>query len=140
MYSKIIVPIAMDRLDRGEKSLLRAKSLLDDGGEIVILNVVEDVALYMQGYMVSDFPLNYMETSRRAALDTLTELREKVGIEARVEVRNGRAASAIEDVAEDEKADLVIVASHMPVLSDYFLGTTAERVARHCKCSVLVER
>ena len=34
MYSKIIVPVAMDQLERGEAILRRAVSLLAEGGEI----------------------------------------------------------------------------------------------------------
>jgi universal stress protein F len=49
MYSRIIVPIAMDQLEHGEKVLERAKSLLDEGGEIILLNVVEDLNAYAQG-------------------------------------------------------------------------------------------
>ena len=36
--------------------------------------------------------------------------------------------------------DLIIVASHRPGLQDYFLGSTAAKVVRHAKCSVLVIR
>ena len=64
MYSKIIVPIAMDQLEHGEKVLTRAQSLLDDGGEIILLNVVEDLNAYAQGYMIVDFPLELIEASR----------------------------------------------------------------------------
>ena len=42
--------------------------------------------------------------------------------------------------AEDDKVDLIIIASHKPGLQDYFLGSTAARVVRHASCSVLVVR
>lgn len=140
MYSKIIVPIAMDHLDHGEKTLERAKSLLDAGGEIVLLNVVEDLNAYAQGYMIVDFPLELMEASRKHATTTLSELRDKHGIGGRVEVRIGGAAGVINAFAEEEHADLVIIASHRPGLIDYFIGSTASRVASHCSCAVLVDR
>lgn len=38
------------------------------------------------------------------------------------------------------KADLIIIASHTPDFSNYFIGATADRVVRHAKCSVLVDR
>ncbi|MDO9417295.1 universal stress protein [Pararhizobium sp.] len=140
MFSKIVVPVAMDHLDRGEKSLSQAARLLEAGGEIILLNIVEDMMPYVQGYMVADFPLDMLETSRRVALERLTELKQNSGIDCRLEIRLGGAAGMICGFAQDEKADLVIIASHRPGLSDYFLGSTTERVARHCKCSVLVER
>ena len=140
MYSKIIVPIAMDHLEQGEKTLARAKSLLDAGGEIVLLNVVEDLNAYAQGYMIVDFPLELIESSRTHATTTLTALRDRHGLKGRVEVRVGGAAGVINSFAEEEKADLVIIASHKPGLIDYFIGSTASRVASHCRCAVLIDR
>ena len=107
MYRKIIVPIAMDQLEHGEKTLERAQSLLDDGGEIILLNVVEDLNAYAQGYMIVDFPLEVMEESRKQATQTLTDLKEKHAVNGRVEIRIGGAAGVINTFAEEEKADLV---------------------------------
>jgi nucleotide-binding universal stress UspA family protein len=140
MYSRIIVPIAMDQLEHGEKVLTRAQSLLDDGGEIILLNVVEDLNAYAQGYMIVDFPLELIEASRDHAKKTLTGFLEKHGVKGHVEIRIGGAAGAINSFAEEAKADLVIIASHRPGLIDYFIGSTATRVASHCKCAVLIDR
>jgi len=140
MYSRIIVPIAMDQLEHGEKVLMRAQSLLDDGGEIILLNAVEDLNAYAQGYMIVDFPLELIEASRDHATKTLTGLLEKHGVNGRAEIRIGGAAGVINSFAEEAKADLVIIASHRPGLIDYFIGSTATRVASHCKCAVLIDR
>ena len=37
-------------------------------------------------------------------------------------------------------ADLILIASHVPDFGNYFIGATADRVVRHSKCSVLVDR
>lgn len=141
MYSRIIVPIAMDHLEHGEKVLERAQSLLDEGGEIILLNVVEDLNAYAQGYMIVDFPLELIEASREHANKTLTNLMEKHGVtKGRVEIRIGGAAGVINNFAEEAEGDLVIIASHRPGLIDYFIGSTASRVASHCKCAVLIDR
>ncbi len=39
-----------------------------------------------------------------------------------VEIRTGGAAGSINALAEEENADLVIIASHRPGLIDYFIG------------------
>ena len=44
------------------------------------------------------------------------------------------------EVADETHADLIIVASHQPDVQDYFLGSTAAKVVRHARCSVLVLR
>ena len=139
MYRKIIVPIAMEQLEHGESVLGIAEKLIDEGGEI-ILNVVEDLNAYAQGYMIVDFPLEMIEESRKHAVKTLEALKTKHGINGRVEIRTGGAAGSINALAEEEKADLVIIASHRPGLIDYFIGSTASRVVSHCPCAVLVDR
>ncbi|AGA05952.1 universal stress protein [Sinorhizobium meliloti] len=140
MYKKIIVPIAMDQLEHGESVLGIAEKLIDEGGEIILLNVVEDLNAYAQGYMIVDFPLEMIEESRKHAVKTLEALKTKHGINGRVEIRTGGAAGSINAFAEEENADLVIIASHRPGLIDYFIGSTASRVVSHCPCAVLVDR
>ena len=42
--------------------------------------------------------------------------------------------------AQDWNADLIVVGSHRPVMSDYLLGSNAKTIVRHAQCSVLVVR
>ena len=53
MYKKIIVPVDLSATDKGEKILAKAKALLDADGEIVLINVVEE----LPGYMAIDLPV-----------------------------------------------------------------------------------
>jgi nucleotide-binding universal stress UspA family protein len=55
-------------------------------------------------------------------------------------VTTGRVFRGILDVAEQEKADLIVLASHRPDLRDLLIGENAERIVRHARCSVLVVR
>ncbi len=136
MYKKIIVPIDMGNLERGERILHRAHSLLDEGGEIVLLNVVEDIP----GYIAIDLPADMIQNAMKDGRDKLEQLRKKTGVPASLEVRSGAAAHEILAAAAERQADLIIVASHKPDFSNYFIGATADRVVRHSKCSVLVDR
>ena len=43
-------------------------------------------------------------------------------------------------IADEVRADLIVVGSHRLEMKDYFLGTNASRVARHAGCSVLIAR
>lgn len=136
MYKKIIVPVDMGNLDRGERILRKAQTLLDEGGEIVLMNVVEDIP----GYIAIDLPVDMIQNAMKDGRDKLEQLRNKTGIAASLEVRSGAAAHEILAAAAEHDADLVIVASHKPDFSNYFIGATADRVVRHSKCSVLVDR
>lgn len=136
MYKKIIVPVDVGALDKGEKILAKAAALLDADGEVVLLNVLED----MPGYLAIDLPVDLMENALGENKAKLVQLKEKLGLNAKVEIRSGAAAREILAAAEEHGADLVIVASHRPDISNYFIGATADRVVRHAKCSVLVDR
>lgn len=136
MYKKIIVPIEIGSMEKGEKIFRKAAKLLDDGGQIILLNVVEDVPTYV----AVELPVNIVEDAMKEGRDRLDELVAKTGIPATVEVRNGPPAAAIIAAAEHYGADLIMVASHIPDIYNYFIGATADRVVRHAKCSVLVDR
>ncbi|AUW41480.1 universal stress protein [Rhizobium leguminosarum] len=136
MYRKIIVAIALGGIDKGERILRKAASLLDAGGEIIALNVVEDVP----SYVAIELPANMVEDAMKDGREKLETLIAAAGVTATVEIANGPPAKAIISTAESHGADLIIVASHVPDFSNYFIGATADRVVRHAKCSVLVDR
>ncbi|MBB4194155.1 nucleotide-binding universal stress UspA family protein [Rhizobium aethiopicum] len=136
MYRKIIVAIALGSLDRGENILRKAASLLDAGGQIVALNVVEDVPTYV----AIELPANMLDDAMKDGRAKLEALVAATGVAATIDIRNGPPAKAIIAAAESHGADLIILASHIPDFSNYFIGATADRVVRHAKCSVLVER
>lgn len=136
MYKKIIVPVDPAAVSVGEKILTKAKSLLDAGGEIVMLTIVEDIP----GYLAIDVPVDLIEGAIKEAKAKLVELKEKIGVAAHIEIRSGAPAREILAAAEEHKADLIIVGSHVPDFSNYFIGATADRVVRHSKISVLVDR
>lgn len=56
-------------------------------------------------------------------------------------VRRGHAAEEILRAAEDRPADLIVLGSHgRSAIARFFVGSVAERVARHAPCPVLVAR
>lgn len=136
MYKKIVVPVEMGQLEKGEKILAKAKALLDTDGEIVVVNIVETVP----SYITVDLPVDFIDLSVKDAEEKIAALDARLGTHARKIVRIGSAAREIMEIAETEKADLIIIASHRPDFTNYLIGATADRVVRHSKCSVLVDR
>lgn len=136
MYKKIIVPIDIGNLERGEGILRKAGTLLDEGGEILVMNVVEDIP----GYIAIDLPPDMIANAMKDSRQKLEALRDKTGVKGAIEVRKGAAAHEILACAREHEADLIVVASHKPDFANYFIGATADRVVRHSKCSVLVDR
>ena len=136
MYRKILVPIEAGALEKGERIFRKAASLLDAGGEIILLNVVE----MAPSYIMVDFPPDLLEDAVKDARARLEELKTKTGIAARIQIRKGPPAREILETAKELGADLIVIASHTPDFSNYFIGATADRVVRHSLCSVLVDR
>jgi len=137
MYAKIIVAIDLAHGDRGKELLAKARTLLDEGGSITLLHVLEDVP----AYIASELPRDLSERRRAEAaveLKALVECGDTT--KCLTEVRNGPASAEILDCAKDAGADLIMIASHRPGLQDYFIGSTAARVVRHAQCSVLISR
>ena len=137
MYQRIIVAVDLEHLEQAKALLRRAMALVDAGGEIRLIHVLEEVP----AYVAAELPANIGERRRAEAA---VELRAMVAPDADMrilhDVRRGAASTEIIQTAEDHNADLIMIASHKPGLRDYFIGSTAARVIRHAQCSVLVER
>ena len=136
MFTKIIVPVDISTLDKGADIFRKAASLLDAGGKITLLHVVEEVP----SYLAIDMPADLIANATDEAQDKLVKLRDDTGIDAEIELRSGPPAREILACAKERGADLIIIASHRPDFSNYLLGSTADRVVRHAVCSVLVRR
>ena len=137
MYGRIIVAVDLEQIEQGRALLTRAASLLDAGGEIRLLHVLEEVP----GYIAAELPSDISERRRaEAAVELRAMIDPNEDVRITHEVRHGAASGQILQAAEDSSAELIMIASHKPGLRDYFIGSTAARVIRHAKCSVLVER
>jgi nucleotide-binding universal stress UspA family protein len=68
------------------------------------------------------------------------EQAERVGVELVIELRAGHAAEAISDFAARGGFDLVVLGHRGHFLRDHLLGSTADRVAEHAPCPVMIVR
>ena len=62
------------------------------------------------------------------------------GVEAATELVPGHAAEVITHYARAHGHDLIVVGHRGHFLGDYLLGSTADRVAHHAHCPVMVVR
>jgi len=136
MYKHIIVAVDLSHGEAGKGLLDKAIQLVDQGGTIRLLHVLEDVP----SYIAAELPRDLNDRREAEAKVELGLLSGGVSASVESEVRTGAAAGQILQCAEDAGADLIMIASHRPGLSDYFIGSTAARVVRHAQCSVLISR
>jgi universal stress protein F len=136
MYKRIVVPIDLSHAEQGREMAALATKLADDSAEIYLVNVIEEIP----SYIVSELPKDLREKSVENAKAVLEEIAKSANITTPVSVRMGRVSSEIIAAADEHDADIIIIASHRPGLQDLLLGSTAARVVRHSKHSVLVMR
>ncbi|UWR40722.1 universal stress protein [Phaeobacter inhibens] len=134
MYDKILVPMALDHGVSG-KTLKAAATLCNPGGQVTALHVYEAPQGSVSAYLDEDAVREGLDKARQQ----LTKKTADYG-DVTAEIVKGRSYRAIVEYAEQNGTDCIVVGSHKPGLSDFFLGSTAARVVRHAPCAVHVCR
>ncbi len=138
MYTSIVIAVALFNEGATTRAALgRAKALLSPGGKVTLVHVLEEVP----GYIASSLPASHMAARKSDVTAQVKALAAEVPeLNCDIVIDQGQPAAMILDVAQSAAADLIMIASHKPGLSDYFIGSTAARVVRHAQTSVLVTR
>ncbi len=137
MYENILVCIEPRHLERHKTALSTALRLATGPtATITALTVIEPIPGIFPGTSIPQ------DLQVQAGEQAMGQLRQFVGPNSEVltVVLHGHAAEQILAYAKEHKIDCIVLASHMPGLADYFLGSTAARVVRHAACSVHVIR
>jgi len=140
MFRRIL--LAVDLADEAEtpKGLPEALELVAaGGGDIRLVNVQPLLPATFMEYVPADFDAEHERRARDALLAIAAKIAlppERVSIAA----ASGGVYHELLREASDWGADLIVVGSHRPVMSDYLLGSNAKTIVRHAECSVLVVR
>jgi nucleotide-binding universal stress UspA family protein len=138
MYKTIIIPLALDQ-GLAPRLLELARLLKDDGGKLIAVHVLDQVPKFASYYMGEDAGANRQNEILAAAKQGIND---RIGEQddAEAVVLTGHPGRSITDYAQEIGADCIIVGSHRPDLTDFFLGSTAARIVRYSQCSVHVLR
>lgn len=135
MHDKILIPVAIDHETLVARKIEVARKMLNPGGRIVLLTVLEQIGGFAAEFVTvkseNHLTQKVLERLNGAANDA-TDIECKV--------ITGKPGVRVTEFANDEGVDLIIVGSHSPGATDYFLGSTASRVVRRASCSVYVLR
>ncbi|MEM1064465.1 MAG: universal stress protein [Pseudomonadota bacterium] len=134
MYKNILVPVAVDHRPNTEDAIAIARALAGQDGKITALTVLEAVP----AFIMNELPEGQIEQNKEDMRKVLKEMVH--GEDVEVDVVLGHAGRTINDYADENGIDCIVIASHQPGLQDYFLGSTAARVVRHAHCAVHVLR
>jgi universal stress protein A len=121
----------------------------DHGAEVILLHVIETLPtpnpLYAHYYSTELLRPNVLrqveQQARTALLERVPKDEALAAVPHRVLVGEGEPVAEILRAAKDEKADLVVIASHGRTGVKHFLiGSVVERVIRGAHCPLLVIR
>ena len=135
MYHNILLPVLFDDGHDTQASFLAAKKLANEDASFTVLHVMEAIPPSVS----SQLPPQLLEEAHDGMERKLAEAAQAIPGADTVLV-TGHAGRSIVDYAQRHDTDCIIVASHKPGLSNYFLGSTADRVVRHAPCTVHVIR
>jgi nucleotide-binding universal stress UspA family protein len=140
-FKKILAPT--DFSEPSYRALEWARELAEKfSSELFLVHVVAPMPAVTPVAVPTTFdvPL-YQKGLRESAEKSLDELREKrlpEGVNVRTEVRIGQAAHEIVKMAEENQADLIVIATHGATGLEHILfGSVAEKVVRTADCPVL---
>jgi nucleotide-binding universal stress UspA family protein len=107
------------------------------GGRLFFMTVVPDNLL--KGY----YPDVYSKTVGTDAREKLQEIVKEIVPDVMSEtilLKEGGICSEIIRAAREIPIDLIVMASHGPIIRDYLLGSNATHIALHTPCSVFIVR
>ncbi|HEX5080326.1 MAG TPA: universal stress protein [Geminicoccaceae bacterium] len=141
MYRHILLPVDLSDAHSWRKALPTALTLSTTfRAELHVMTVVPEFGMPL---VAQYFPQGYeakMHEHVAAALAKFVAEQVPKDVEVQRIVAAGKIYQQILRVAEEIGADLIVMGSHRPELSDYLLGPNAARVVRHAGCSVMVVR
>jgi nucleotide-binding universal stress UspA family protein len=138
MYKTIIIPLALDQ-GLAPRLLELARLLRTDGGKLVAVHVLDQLPKYASYYLGDDAGADKQAEILAAVKQGIID---RIGAQEDAEavVLTGHPGRSITEYAQQIGADCIIVGSHRPDLTDFFLGSTAARIVRYSQCSVHVLR
>lgn len=140
MYARILlaVDLADDSVEpRGLKQALELINLSHGALRLVFVQPL------LPATFLEYVPADFDEEQERRAHESLSALAARIALPperlSSVVASGGIYHELLREAAE-WGADLIVVGSHRPVMSDYLLGSNAKTIVAHAPCSVLVVR
>ena len=111
------------------------------GAELVLVHIMEEVFYPGDWWSPAFGSMSMAMEKREEVRQHLESLTRESGVKVGTVVRLGRAWQEITEIAREEKADLIVIATHgYTGLRHALLGSVAEKVLRHAPCPVLCLR
>ncbi len=136
MFRKIL--FANEGSPAADRALLYVEHLARQGGaEVVVLHAYEVPSRYAMTDVYEELCADF-EKAAWAVVDDAVEELERVGVSTRGVVREGPAARAILEVADQENVSLIVLGTRGPSsAAELLLGSVSTEVLRFARCPVM---
>lgn len=140
MFKTILVPIDIAQRSSWEHAIPQAIELAaSSNGNVTVTTVVRDLKAAFEGTRFP-FQVEFMMSKAKDKLAQVVSGYRDHNVPLNEEIRFGSIGHEILEAAREQRADLIVMASHRPELKDYFIGPNAAYITQHAFCSVLVLR
>ena len=142
MYKTIIMPVDVFEMELSDKAVRHAEFLAQQEGIIHLLHVLPASASYTMSRFAGDLR-RFEEHLQKEAESRLKTMVSHFSIDPsriKLHVRLGSVRDAVNELAEELNADMVVIGSRNPSISTHLLGSNASSVIRHAHIPVLVVR
>lgn len=143
MFQRVVVPTDFSDCSRNAWEVAR-RAVATPAGELIIAHILTEVPLYGEGTLSVETARNVRESARAWAEKALADWVDKAradGLKVRSVLRTGVPHEEIVGLAQDERADLIVIGTHgRGGMSRALLGSVTDRVVRMAVCPVLTVR
>lgn len=142
MYKTIIMPVDVFEMELSDKAVRHAEFLAQQDGIIHLLHVLPGSS----NFTMSRFTADLRRFEEHLQHEAETRLQTMVGhfsidpSRIKSHVRFGNVRDMVNELANEIKADVVVIGSRNPSISTHLLGSNASSVIRHAHIPVMVVR
>lgn len=138
-YKRILAPV--DGSDASDRAFKEAVAIaLRNDAQLIVFNAVDDLVRYGNVDQAIEIYEYTREISNELVKNYVAEA-EKAGAKVTSEVIKGDARHAIQNYAEENGVDLIVIGSTgKGNLERIVMGSVSSYVVRNAKCNVLVVR
>ena len=143
MYKNILVPVDVFEIGLADKALSHAQFLeQSSSGQIDLVHIIPSFSPVLTRGFISD--ARKMEDYLiNTAKEKLAELIKKLALtekDIQIHIRSGNIRDEVTKLADELKADVVIIGSRNPNIQTHLLGSEAAGIVRYAHVPVFVVR
>ncbi len=138
MYQKIL--LATDGSENARRAADEAAGFARDASSHVILVYINNSPPSQSRLVKAHFDVHsLLEEDAKSEMKNTLDIFEEEGLPYTLKVAIGDPAAEIIEIAEKEKADLIIIGSRgLGAIQGVVLGSVSQKVAQHATCPVMI--